>query len=149
MQGVPTHKMKSWGVHAMHPASHLAVAGLPRHQGGGWSLIPACLRLSLVTSAPGVGHGHQTENMTKSAIWAKELIFGRVFRYVQSTNRWSESHQTGMQTCPYQGTPSLIIREESNNVQWVSRNKGILFYKSLQNVESDNGMSVLQKSTNL
>jgi len=68
MQGVPTHKMKLWGVHAMHPANHLAVAGLPRHQGGGWSLIPACLRLSLVTSAPGVGHGHQTENMTKSAI---------------------------------------------------------------------------------
>ena len=64
----PTHKMQSWGVCAMHPGSHLAVAGLPRHQGGGWSLIPACLRLSLVTSAPGVGHGHQTENMTKSAI---------------------------------------------------------------------------------
>ena len=63
----PQNEIVGGTCHA-HPASHLAAAGLPRHQGGGWSLIPACLRLSLVTSAPGVGHGHQTENMTKSAI---------------------------------------------------------------------------------
>ena len=58
----------------MHPADHLAVTGLPHRQGGGWSLVPACLHLSLVSAAPGVGHGQWDENVAKRVLCAKMVI---------------------------------------------------------------------------
>ena len=58
----------------MHPADHLAISGLPRHCGGGWSLVPACLHLSLVSAAPGVGHRQWDENVAKNVLWSKNVI---------------------------------------------------------------------------
>ena len=54
------------GSRAMHPADHLAVTGLPHHQGGGWSLVPARLHSSLGAAAPGVRHRQQDENVANN-----------------------------------------------------------------------------------
>jgi hypothetical protein len=51
----------------MHPADQLAVGCFPNFQGGKWSLVPACLHLSLVASACAVGLWQWHENMAQNA----------------------------------------------------------------------------------